>query len=93
MSPAQKTFNMVVASFVAGVSAMALVGVVATVAVKGGLEVYAAEASVVERGAAPIQPLDITAVRSQLASAEQSMAVTRSKTERAMTRLERLSGR
>ncbi len=84
---------MVMASFVAGVSAMALAGVVATVAVKGGLEVYAAEAAIVEHDAAPIQPLDVAAVRSQLASAEQSMAATRSRTERAMTRLERLSGR
>ena len=71
---------------------MALAGIMGTVAVKGGLEVYAAEAAVVEREAAPIAPLNVTAVRSQLASAEHSMAATRAKTERAMTRLERLSG-
>lgn len=92
MFPAEKTIRVVTASFVAGVSAMALVGLVATVAIGGGLNVHAAEAS----EAAPsqgVEPFDVNAVKAQLAVAERNMATTRATTQRAMDRLERLSGR
>ena len=95
MSPAQTkaTLQMVTASFIAGVSAMLLVGFVAPVAVQGGLNVRDAWAATVEAKAPAIEPLDVAAIEAQLADAERSMATTRAATDQAIERLDRLSGR
>jgi hypothetical protein len=95
MSPAQNksTFHLVVASFVAGASAMVLAGFVAPVAIKGGLTIREAMAATVEAEAPAIEPLDVAAIQAQLADAERTMESTRAATDGAMERLDRLSGR
>lgn len=95
MSPVQNKSNMrmIAASFVAGVGAMSLVGIVAPLVMKDGLNVREAMAATVERQAPAVQPLDVEAVQAELAASELRMEATRAATERAMNRLERLSGR
>ena len=63
MSPshAKTTTRMVVASFAAGASAMVLVGLVAPIAMKGGLTVREAFASEASEAAPAIEPLDVAA--------------------------------
>lgn len=94
MSPSQTkaTVRMVAASFAAGASAMLLVGLVAPVAVQGGLSVRDAIA-MPETQAQLIEPLDVAAIEAQLARAEAEMKASRARTDGAMERLERLSGR
>jgi|CXWL01.1.fsa_nt_gi hypothetical protein len=87
------TFRMIAASFAAGVGAMALVGIVAPVAMQGGLSVREAMATTRDIEAATVIELDVVAVQAQLALAERSMETTRAATDGAMARLERLSGR
>lgn len=84
---------MIAASFAAGASAMALVGIVGPVAVKGGLSMGDAMATTAAPEAPAIAPLDIEQVHAQLAEAERAMVATRATTERAMQRLENLSGK
>ena len=93
MSPsyAQATIRMIAASFAAGVSAMVLFGLVAPVAVQGGLSVR--EAMAREAAMPVIEPLDVAAIKAQLASAQAEMDASRAATDEAMARLERLSGR
>lgn len=83
---------MVAASFAAGASAMLLVGLVAPVAVQGGLSVRDAIA-MPETQAQLIEPLDVAAIEAQLAMAEAEMKASRVRTDGAIERLERLSGR
>jgi hypothetical protein len=92
MSPSQTkaTIRMIVASFAAGVSAMLLFGLVAPVAVQGGLSMRDAMAAESERAA--IEPLDVAAIEAQLAEAHAAMEASRAATDEAMARLERLSG-
>ncbi|HYD87744.1 MAG TPA: hypothetical protein VEA80_09730 [Vitreimonas sp.] len=85
------TVRMVVASFAAGVSAMMLLGLVAPVAVQGGLTVREAMASPVEQR--PEIALDVAAVEAQLADAERAMAAARATTNDDIRRLQNLSGR
>lgn len=96
MSPAdakkKATLRTIVASFAAGASAMVLVGLIGPVAVKGGLTVRDAMAATVNH-APLIQPLDVVAVRRQLAAAESSMDTARAQTDSEIARLDRLSGR
>lgn len=93
MSPSntKATFRMVVASFAAGVSAMVMIGLVAPVAVQGGLSVREAMAAPVEQR--PEIALDVAAVQAQLADAERAMAAARASTNDDIRRLQRLSGR
>jgi hypothetical protein len=95
MSSAQTkaTRRMVVASFAAGAGAMLLLGLVAPVAMQGGLTVRDAFASEVQTNEALIQPLDVQAIEAQLAEADRLMGETRAETDDDMARLERLSGR
>ena len=95
MSSAQTkaTTRMVVASFVAGAGAMVLVGLVAPVAMKGGLSMRDAFASEVTQSAALIEPLDVEAIEAQLAEADRVMDAMRATTDDDLMRLERLSGR
>jgi len=85
------TTRMVVASFAAGVSAMVLLGLVAPVAMKGGLSVRDAFAAEVEQRAPAIEPLDVEAIEAQLAEADRLMAAMRETTADEMIQLERLS--
>ncbi len=95
MSPSnlKATVRMVVASFAAGASAMALVGLVAPVAMQGGLSMRDAFASQMEHQAPPIEPLDVAAIEAQLADAERMMAAARFSTDDNVARLDALAGR
>jgi hypothetical protein len=89
----QANRRIVVASFVAGVGAMVFLGLIAPVALKGGLQMASAEAGVLETSAPAIEPLDVAAIEATLAEAGRAMAASRGATDGAMARLERLSGR
>ena len=93
MSPSQTkaTMRMVVASFVAGAGAMALVGLVAPVAMQGGLSVRDAFAATVEERTPLIQPLDVVAIEAQLADADRLMSEMRAGTDDEVARLARLA--
>jgi hypothetical protein len=93
MSPsnAKATMRMVVASFAAGASAMAIVGLIAPVAMKGGLSIREAFAAEVERNEPLIQPLDVEAIQAQLEEADAAMAAMRATTDDDIARLERLT--
>jgi hypothetical protein len=94
MSPSntKATMRMVMASFAAGAGAMVLVGLVAPVAMKGGLTIRDAMASSMEDRAQLIEPLDVAAIEAQLAEADRSMDAMRANTADEMNRLEQLSG-
>lgn len=85
------TVRMVVASFAAGAGAMALVGLVAPVAMQGGLSMRDAFADQLEQQAPLIQPLDVAAIEAQLADAERAMATARETTDDNVGRLEALA--
>lgn len=85
------TVRMVVASFAAGAGAMALVGLVAPVAMQGGLSMRDAFAAQVEQQAPLIEPLDVAAIEAQLAEADEAMAAMRATTDDNVGRLEALS--
>jgi hypothetical protein len=93
MSPSnvKATVRMVVASFVAGAGAMALVGLVAPVAMQGGLSMRDAFADQLEQQAPIIAPLDVAAIEAQLADADRLMAVARETTDDNVGRLEALA--
>lgn len=95
MSPSQTkaTIRMVVASFAAGASAMALVGLVAPVAMQGGLSMRDAFANEMERQTPAIEPLDVAAIEATLADADRAMASARATTDDNVNRLQALSGR
>ncbi len=90
-SNAKATLRMVVASFAAGASAMALVGLVAPVAMKGGLSMREAFASEVQQNRPAIEPLDVAAIEAQLAEADALMSAMRATTDDDIARLERLT--
>ncbi len=92
-SNVKATVRMVVASFVAGASAMALVGLVAPVAMQGGLSMREAFANEMEQQAPALEPLDVVAIEAQLADAERLMAAAREGTDDNVSRLEALAGR
>lgn len=95
MSPSQvkATTRMVVASFAAGAGAMVLLGLVAPVAMQGGLNVRDAFAATVEQRAPAIEPLDVAAIEAQLAEADQALAAMQATTADEVAQLQRLSGR
>ncbi len=95
MSPSQvkATTRMVVASFAAGASAMVLLGLVAPVAMQGGLSVRDAFAATVEERGPAIEPLDVAAIEAQLAQADREMTAMRATTADEVAQLRRLSGR
>jgi hypothetical protein len=95
MSPAtsKSTIRIVTASFIAGAGAMLFAGLVAPVAMQGGLSIREAWAATVTQEAPIIEPLDVAAINAQLADAERSMEGSRQATEVAMARLDRLAGR
>ena len=85
------TVRMVVASFAAGAGAMALVGLVAPVAMQGGLSMRDAFADQLEQQAPVIAPLDVAAIEAQLADADRLMAAARETTDDNVGRLEALA--
>ena len=93
MSPSnvKATVRMVVASFAAGAGAMALVGLVAPVAMQGGLSMRDAFADQMEQQAPIIAPLDVDAIEAQLADADRLMAAARETTDDNVGRLEALA--
>ncbi len=93
MSPSyfKATRRTVVASFVAGFGAMVLVGLVAPVAMQGGLAVRDAMASTMERQATTIDPIDVAAIEERLDAADRVMAAMRADTADEMSRLDRLA--
>ncbi|MGD9967859.1 MAG: hypothetical protein AB7T59_15160 [Hyphomonadaceae bacterium] len=93
MSPqhVKATVRMVVASFAAGAGAMVLVGLVAPVAMKGGLTMRDAMASQFVQRAPLIEPLDVDAIEARLAEADRLMAVARETTDDNVGRLEALA--
>ncbi len=95
MSPSQTkaTIRMVVASFVAGAGAMALVGLVAPVAMQGGLSMRDAFANEMAQQAPAVEPLNVVAIEATLAEAERSMDAARASTDDNVSRLQALSGR
>jgi hypothetical protein len=95
MSPSQTkaTIRMVVASFVAGAGAMALVGLVAPVAMQGGLSMRDAFANEMTQQAPAVEPLNVVAIEATLAEAERSMDAARASTDDNVSRLQALSGR
>jgi hypothetical protein len=92
-STVKTTTRTVVASFVAGASAMALIGLVGPVAVKGGLSVREAFAAEVHQTRPVIEPLDVAAIQSQLAEADRAMDAMRATTDDDIARLQRLTPR
>ena len=95
MSPSQTkaTIRMVVASFVAGAGAMVLVGLVAPVAMQGGLSMRDAFANEMTQQAPAVEPLNVVAIEATLAEAERSMDAARASTDDNVSRLQALSGR
>ena len=93
MSPSnvKATVRMVVASFAAGAGAMVLVGLVAPVAMQGGLSMREAFANEMTQQAAVIEPLDVAAIEATLADAERSMAAARTSTDDNVSRLQQLA--
>ena len=93
MSPSniKATVRMVVASFVAGAGAMVMVGLVAPVAMQGGLSMRDAFANEMEQQAPAIEPLDVAAIEATLAEAERSMAAARATTDDNVSRLQALA--
>jgi hypothetical protein len=93
MSPSnvKATVRMVVASFAAGAGAMVLVGLVAPVAMQGGLSMRDAFAGAMEQQAPAIEPLNVAAIEAQLAEADRLMAAARETTSDNMDRLESLA--
>lgn len=95
MSPSNSkaTTRMVVASFATGASAMLLVGLIAPVAMQGGLSVREAFAAEVQQTRPVIEPLDVAAVEAQLADADRIMRAARATTDDDIARLRRLTPR
>jgi hypothetical protein len=72
---------------------MVLVGLVAPVAVHGGLAMRDAVAATMVAEAPAIEPLDVAAIEAQLAEAERTMDVSRVRTADELALLDRLAGR
>lgn len=92
-SQAKATRRMVVASFAAGASAMVFVGLIAPVAMQGGLSMRDAFASTLEQQAPAIEPLNVVAIEAQLAEADRLMSEMRASTDDEVAQLERLARR
>lgn len=81
----------ILASFIGGVGAMVLVGLVAPVAASGDLGMRDAEARMLTQSAPVIAPLDVEAINATLAQAQADMSASRDTTDQMMARLERLA--
>ena len=95
MFPAQSkaTVRMIVTSFAAGAGLMLFAGLAAPLALQGGLSIRDAWAATVEAKAPIIEPLDVAAIRAELAQAHDASEASRAATETAIARLDRLAAR
>ncbi|HWA00021.1 MAG TPA: hypothetical protein VG841_06870 [Caulobacterales bacterium] len=84
--------RMIVSSFVAGIGAMALAGLVFSVVADGGIAHSAHAAPLRGRQAPAVQPLDVAAVKAQLAQADTAVQVAQDATDPAVFRLGELAG-
>ena len=91
LAKAASPTRVVLASFAAGVGTMVALGLFAPILMKGGLSLTDADASPAAFNR-PAIILDVGAVQAQLTEAEALMAASRVRTDRAMDRLESLSG-
>lgn len=85
--------RIIFASFLGGVGAMLLVGLVAPVAASGNLGMRDAEARTLTQSAPLIAPLDVDAIEATLADAQADMNASRDTTDAMMDRLQRLAVR
>ncbi|MGE0533273.1 MAG: hypothetical protein AB7P35_18330 [Hyphomonadaceae bacterium] len=83
--------RIILASFIAGVSAMVLMGLIAPVMATGGFELASAEARSLAQRAPVIEPLDVAAIDRTLAEAEAAMAASRAITDGTISRLDSLA--
>jgi hypothetical protein len=88
---ARSPLRVVAASFVAGVAAMLLCGLAAPVIAKAGLSVAEAQATTSTGVEVAIAPLDLQAVRAQLALADATLRQSAAATDHTVARLERLA--
>ena len=97
MSPADAkvnaTIRTVTGSFLAGAAAMVMLGLIAPIAVKGGLSIRDAWAATSLHNGPAVEPINVAQVRAQLAEAERSMEAARQSSQASIERLDRLSGR
>jgi hypothetical protein len=83
--------RVIIASFAAGVGSMIAAGLFAPVLLNGGLSLSDADAATTQVKR-PAIVLDVAAVEAKLDEADRIMAVSRTRTDGAMNRLEHLSG-
>lgn len=83
---------MIATSFAAGVGAMALTGLIYSVAAAGGMGLPAAHAAPLQVATAPaVAPLDMAAVHAQLADVNSSLAAAHAATDGTVSRLEQIA--
>lgn len=87
------TMRMIATSFAAGAGLMLIAGLAVPLTSMGMLSVRGAEASTREVQAQLIEPLDVEAVRAQIAVADQTMQAARATTDDDIARLNRLTPR
>lgn len=86
------SLRVILVSASAGVGAMVFLGLLIPTAINGGLSMRAADASIYERAAPAIEAIDVAAVQAQLRAADAVADRTRTATDPAVNRLQRLSG-
>jgi hypothetical protein len=97
MSPATEkfkaTFRTVAGSFLAGAAAMVMVGLVAPVAVHGGLSIRDAWAATADHNGPAVLPINVAQVHAEIAAAERSIEAARQSSQASVARLDRLASR
>ncbi|MBS0386654.1 MAG: hypothetical protein JSS00_15035 [Proteobacteria bacterium] len=97
MSPADEklkaTYRVIAGSFLAGAAAMVMLGLVAPIAVKGGLSIRDAWAATADHNGPAVQPINVVQVRAQIAEAQRQMEAARQSSQASIDRLDRLAGR
>ena len=97
MSPAadrdakKQTVRVITGSFLVGMGAMVMVGLVVPMIAQGGLSIREAMAATVQQDAPVIAPLNVAAIEAQLAEADRAMEASRAQTDAAVAKLDELS--
>ncbi len=97
MSPAadsdakKQTARIVTGSFLLGMGAMVMAGLVVPMIAQGGLNIREAMAATVQQEAPVIAPLDVQAIEAQLAEADRAMEASRAQTDAAVAKLDQLA--
>lgn len=89
----KQTVRIITGSFLVGMGAMVMAGLVAPMIAQGGLNIREAMAATVEQEQPLITPLDVQAIEAQLAEADRAMEASRAQTDAAVAKLDQLSGR